>query len=343
MQGTTHLSAGTAIWLRIIQAKLSVFKHLPSFTFDLYSAVMGMTGLGLIWRAAAGTYALPAWPGETSLALAMAVFMVLTITQIVRLLICREAVLAEWRSRAGKNFFCAATISGFLLATGLLPYSITLARLLWVTAVCAQLLFLLSTFRRWVIDPLEAHEINPAWLIPMVGNASPAFAGVELGYPGLSKMLLFSAILCWALFMPLILWRIVFVRPATPQKAMPGLAIMVSAPAVIAVGLYCIYSGVNEAVEFMAWTALFFALILLSLWRRMLPEAFSRAWWGFTFPSTALASALIRIDGAATTPLNHSLALAALTFATCIVLLVIGLTLKQWIRANRWKKYAKPV
>lgn len=86
----------------------------------------------------------------------------------------------------------------------------------------------------------------------MVGNASPAFAGVDLGFPGLSKMLLFSALLCWALFMPLILWRIVFVRPVTPQKAMPGLAIMVSAPAVIAVGLYCIYGGMNDVIEFMA-------------------------------------------------------------------------------------------
>ncbi|MBO2029577.1 hypothetical protein J4734_23900 [Klebsiella pneumoniae] len=66
--------------------------------------------------------------------------------------------------------------------------------------------------------------------------------------------------------MPLILWRIVFVRPVTPQKAMPGLAaIMVSAPAVIAVGLYCIYGGMNDVIEFMARTALFFAIVLISL------------------------------------------------------------------------------
>lgn len=314
-----------------------------SVSFDLYSAVMGITGLGLVWRAAAMSWSVPTWPGETFLALGMSVFLVLTVIQLLRLVFCRQAILAEWHSRASKNFFCAATISGFLLAMGLLPYSFMLARVLWVIAVCAQILFLLCTFRRWVIDELEAYEISPVWLIPMVGNASPAFAGISLGFPGLSKMLLFSAILCWALFMPLILWRIVFVRPTTTQKAMPGLAIMVSAPAVMAVALYCVYGGTNDAVEFMAWAALFFAIVLVSLWRRMVPNTFSRAWWGFTFPSTALASALIRVDGAVATPLNHTLALVAVVLASCVVCSIICLTLRQTIIAPMREKHEKRI
>ncbi len=33
-------------------------------SFDLYSSVMGITGLGLVWRAAAKTYDVSALPGE---------------------------------------------------------------------------------------------------------------------------------------------------------------------------------------------------------------------------------------------------------------------------------------
>lgn len=226
---------------------------------------------------------------------------------------------------------------------GLLPYSIVLAKMLWITGVIAQIYFLTCTFRRWIIDKFETHEISPVWLIPMVGNASPAFAGVDLGFPGLSKMLLFSAILCWALFMPLILWRIIFVCPVTPLKAMPGLAIMVSAPAVIAVALYCVYLGVNDAVEFMAWTALFFAVVLISLWRRMVPDTFSKAWWGFTFPATALASSLIRVDRATMSPLNHALAVTALIFATCVVCSIIFLTLRQTLLTVRGCRNAEQI
>lgn len=193
-------------------------EKLQTVSFDLYSSVMGITGLGLVWRAAAKTYDVTTLPGEVFLASGLAVFLILTSIQFLRLIFCRQAILAEWQSRASKNFFCAATISGFLLAMGLLPYSIQLAKVLWIAAVTAQIFFLTCTFRRWLIDLLDTHEISPVWLIPMVGNASPAFAGVDLGFPGLSKMLLFSALLCWALFMPLILWRIVFVRPVTPQK-----------------------------------------------------------------------------------------------------------------------------
>ncbi|MFH2226641.1 hypothetical protein [Klebsiella pneumoniae] len=37
-------------------------------SFDLYSSVMGITGLGLVWRAAAKTYDVSALPGEVFLA-----------------------------------------------------------------------------------------------------------------------------------------------------------------------------------------------------------------------------------------------------------------------------------
>lgn len=300
---------------------MQIYMKISSVSFDLFSSVMGITGLGLAWRIASVTYAIPAWPGETLIATGLLTFFILILCQLLRLVRWHSPLRDEWRSRSRRNFFCAATISGFLLSSGVMPYSLKAACLLWIAAMCAQLFFLVCTFRRWVIDELEVHEISPVWLIPMVGNASPSFAGLALGFPGISKMMLFSAILCWALFMPLILWRIVFVRPSTPFTAMPGLAIMVSAPAVISVALTTLYGGMTEAALFMAWTALFFAIILLSLWRRMVPP-FTRGWWGFTFPSTALASALIRVDSAQPSFLNHLLALGAITFASLIVCFV---------------------
>ncbi|HFZ1670287.1 TPA: family 1 glycosylhydrolase [Klebsiella pneumoniae] len=42
-------------------------------SFDLYSSVMGITGLGLVWRAAAKTYDVSALPGEVFLATGLAV------------------------------------------------------------------------------------------------------------------------------------------------------------------------------------------------------------------------------------------------------------------------------
>lgn len=69
-------------------------------SFDLYSSVMGITGLGLVWRAAAKTYDVSALPGEVFLATGLAVFLVLTGIQLLRLVFCRQIILAEWHSRA---------------------------------------------------------------------------------------------------------------------------------------------------------------------------------------------------------------------------------------------------
>lgn len=301
---------------------------------------MGITGLGLVWRAAAKTYDVSALPGEVFLATGLAVFLVLTGIQLLRLVFAVRLSLQNGIHVPVRTFLCCHNFR-FSARNGTATLQYPAGEGALDSGRRRPDFFLTCTFRRWLIDQLDTHEISPVWLIPMVGNASPAFAGVDLGFPGLSKMLLFSALLCWALFMPLILWRIVFVRPVTPQKAMPGLAIMVSAPAVIAVGLYCIYGGMNDVIEFMAWTALFFAIVLISLWRRMIPDTFGRIWWGFTFPSTALASALIRVDAASMTTLNHTLALAALTFATFVVCSIIVMTVRQSLLTLCWGRHAK--
>ena len=62
-------------------------------SFDLYSSVMGITGLGLVWRAAAKTYDVSALPGEVFLATGLAVFLVLTGIQLLRLVFCRQRQL----------------------------------------------------------------------------------------------------------------------------------------------------------------------------------------------------------------------------------------------------------
>ncbi len=103
---------------------------------------------------------------------------------------------------------------------GLLPYSILLAKVLWIAAVAAQI-FSSRVHSAAGLSISSIREISPVWLIPMVATLS-GFRGRGFGFPGLSKMLLFSALLCWSAFMPLILWRIVFVRPVTRRRPCPA-------------------------------------------------------------------------------------------------------------------------
>lgn len=291
-------------------------------SYDLFSVVMGITGLGLAWRSAASEFGVPAQAGESLLCLGLGIFIVLILLQVVRLTYAVKYVIQEWQNPSRRNFFCAATISGALLSQALLPYSHIAAACLWTVAVCAQVVFLGFMLRHWFLEEVSHNELSPAWLIPMVGNASPSFAGVTLGYAPFCKILLTSAVLCWAVFLPLILYRIIFVSPKISAPAMPGLAILVSAPAVIAIAVYNVAGEANGWVDCLAWTSLFFAVVVFSLGKRLVTSTFSRQWWAFTFPSTALASSLIRVYHADANDLNLALALTSLGVSTLIVIYV---------------------
>lgn len=297
---------------------------------------MGITGLGLAWRSAALEFGLPQRVGELVLSIGLGIFVVLILVQVVRLTCALKYVIDEWKNASRRNFFCAATISGALLSQALLPYSNIAATCLWILAVCAQIVFLGFMLRHWFLEEVSHNELSPAWLIPMVGNASPSFAGVTLGYAAFCKILLTSALLCWAMFLPLILYRIIFVSPKISAAAMPGLAILVSAPAVIAIAVYNFAGEANVFVEFLAWTSLFFAVVVFSLGRRLVTSAFSRQWWAFTFPSTALASSLIRVYHTDANDLNLALALTSLGISTVIVIYVgyRSITSNTWIASR---------
>ncbi|MCY1268124.1 C4-dicarboxylate transporter/malic acid transport protein [compost metagenome] len=142
---------------------------------------MGLAGLGLAWRVAAQNLAAPAMLGEVVLALALDVFVLLISSQIFRVVVAPVELITEWSNLARRNFFCAATISSSLLSLGLLPYSRRAAECLWIAGVTPQLVFFVLIIRRWFLEEVNLSELNPAWLIPMVGNASPSFAGVSLG------------------------------------------------------------------------------------------------------------------------------------------------------------------
>jgi tellurite resistance protein len=304
-------------------------RFLQHTRFDLFTSTMGTIGLGLAWRIASIAFRCPHIIGETILFAGGALYCVLLAMQLVRLCVCPNTLVDEWRSSAQFVFFSAATISGSLLAAAALPYSTALAKFIWWPTTTAQLVLLVASMRRWMTTTHHVSEAGPTWLIPMVGNASPAFAGVALGYEDLSRAMLISAIACWFAFQPIILFRLCFAEPRIAVRALPGLKILVSAPAVIAIALSIILGDGNLLSEFWTYCSLFFALCIASLGRRLWEASFSRSWWGFTFPMTALCSALIRLYQARPTAFTATLAVGSLIVATGVVTIVTAAAVRH--------------
>lgn len=268
---------------------------LEKIRFDLYSSVMGITGLGLAWRFAAQYFQISGLIGTSLIWLGFSIYILLNILNILRAVIKPALIIQEWRHPDQFNFIPTVTIAGSLLACGVLPYSKILASIIWLPTVLFQIILIITALRRWLIEPVQITQITPVWLIPMVGNASPCFAGVALGYGSLSFALLMSALVCWILFTPLIIGRLILHKPERNIPLAPSVAIIVSAPAVIAIGFsnYPEISGIF--IYILAYAALMFAIVLISLGKYFIIREFSRSLWAFTFPASALASSLFRV------------------------------------------------
>jgi tellurite resistance protein len=229
-----------------------------------------------------------------------------------------------------------------LVAAAILPHAPSVALFFWTIGTSGQFVLFLTLFGRWIAEPTEMKHATPAWLILMVGNATATLAGVPLGFHETSWFLLAVGLVSWIAFLPLLLYRLIFCEDKLPQRLAPSLTIFVSSPAVGCLSWLQLTGRVDAVYRFNLFTALFFTLLVLRLWQlavRALPV--SVTWWAYTFPSAALASALIRYCEHVPGIGERLLAWAGLALTT-IVVAGVGLislrdcSLRLWLAVHSW-------
>jgi tellurite resistance protein len=284
-----------------------------------FSSVMGICGLGLCWRVAAQVLSAPQAIGEGLIALAAALFVVLGTIYILKLLNAPDAVAAEFRNPATSSQFASLTIALLLLAAGILPYAPQSALAIWSAAAAGECLLLLALLARWISEPTDLGNSSPGWLMPIVGNGTAAFAGVPLGFPEISWFLFAVALGLGLTFLPLVLNRLIFHHEPLPGRLAPTLALLVATPAVLCLAWLQLTGRVDETYRIILFTALFFALLVLRLWRLAAQSPVSVVWWTYTFPSAAFATAVVRYRQQVPGPGPAVLAWSALGMASVVV------------------------
>jgi tellurite resistance protein len=307
-----------------------------------FSSVMGICGLGLSWRAAGQVLAAPRAIGEWLIAIGVMLFIALSALYILKTLRGSGDVAAEFRDPSSASNFGCITVAVVLVAAAILPHAPSVALFFWTIGTSGQFVLFLTLFGRWIAEPTEMKHATPAWLILMVGNATATLAGVPLGFHETSWFLLAVGLVSWIAFLPLLLYRLIFCEDKLPQRLAPSLTIFVSSPAVGCLSWLQLTGRVDAVYRFNLFTALFFTLLVLRLWQlavRALPV--SVTWWAYTFPSAALASALIRYCEHVPGIGERLLAWAGLALTT-IVVAGVGLislrdcSLRLWLAVHSW-------
>ncbi len=300
----------------------------------VFASVMGIAGLGLAWRAAASVIGVPPAIGEVLLALAALLFVILAAAYAIKSIRATSLVRAEYADAATSSNFGTIVIAISLLAAGAVPYSTALATVLWIIAVVSGAGLLVTLLGTWIAEPVQTAKITPAWFIPVVGNATTAYAGTALGHDEVAWASFALAVIFWLTLQPLVFYRLIFAEPLPPRAA-PTLGVLVSSPAVLGSAWFELTGGGGPVFAILLFAALFLTLLVVRLWHLTRGMGFSITAWGYTFPAAALAGTLVHYHLSVPGPISAILAQLGLAAATAIVAFVAARSLRSLTTFSR--------
>lgn len=268
---------------------------LRNLPVNLFAAVMGLSGLALAWRFAHDSLGVPAVIGEGIGFLALAVFAIIAVGYVTKLLKHRDAVMAEFRHPVASNFFGTIVISILLISAVVGPYNAPAAQAIWTAGVLATFSLCFVAVSRLLNGQVDASHAIPAMLIPGVATLDIPVTGGHMPMAWAAEInLLASAVgsVLALLFMCMIVSRLVHRDPLAPAMT-PSLMILL---APFAVGCLA-YSNLVGCIDNFAGLLFYFAVFMCAV---VAPKVFrpsikfSPAWWAISFPLAALVNAALR-------------------------------------------------
>jgi tellurite resistance protein len=291
----------------------------------IFASVMGVTAVGLCWRAATPAAGVPAAIGEGLLGLGALHFVLAATLYGAKLARHRDAVVADACHPVRGGFLGLISISLLLVAKATMPWSGAVGLALGVAGMLYNVAVTVFLFARWIARDHGPEHLAPTWLIPAVANLLVPFVGLGALPSDVAWFFFAVGIVGWLPLLPVVLGRL-YQGPALPEKLRPTIYIMVAPPAVA----FLSYSGLVGALDGIArilfYTALALMLLMLALAAWLARPPFALSWWAFTMPSAAVILATFRYDALTDNAVLRGLALIALLAVTALVVFVAART-----------------
>jgi tellurite resistance protein len=309
-----------------------------------FAMVMGLSGLSLAWTKFSHVTEL-SYAQDFALAfgaLAALVFVVLALGLLRKQIQQPEKLIEEWNHPVKSSFFGAISVGVCLLSAVIFNYSPTIAEFVWFFGAALHLIAMLAVLNAWVHrESLQVSHACPVWFIPAVGNVVIPLGGVKLGYIEISWFFFSVGLIFWLVLLSLVMYRLMFVQPPLPDRLKPTMAIFL-APPTLAFSSWVALTSQNgsqpldPAGHILIAIGLFFAIFLLTQFKKFAKLPFFMSWWAYSFPSASFTVALFNY--AQFSPVAIYLAYASIVFTTILIsglvvrtLLAIKMKDPQWV------------
>lgn len=310
------------------------FDYLP---VGLFGSVMGLTGLSVVWKGMHSVFGAPAWVAQLCAALAVVAFVLITAAYALKLVSSFGKVLEELRHPVKVNMFATFWVSLLLLPLVVAPYSLLIARVLWIVGAIGMTILAFYIIDRWLTKSHTLSQVSPAWNLPVVGLLDLPLAVPHLSLPqGELLMLAGTAI---GLFFAVPMFTIIFSRlifePPLPDALQPTMMIMV-APFAVGMSVYVATTGHADMFAKSLFALTLFLLVVLFGRLRFLPYCcpFRFAWWALSFPLAASAIAAVKFFEIQGGWLAEGIAVALVAASTVVIVWLLGRTLIGVLRGE---------
>jgi tellurite resistance protein len=298
-----------------------------------FAMVMGLSGLSLAWTKFAHVAQL-SYAQHFALLfglLALLVFIVLALGLIRKQIEAPQKLIEEWGHPVKSSFFGAISVGICLLSAVIYTYSPRIAEFVWVFGASLHLLAILAVLNAWVHrDTMQASHACPVWFIPAVGNVVIPLGGVKLGYIETSWFFFGVGLIFWLVLLSLVMYRLMFVQPALPDRLKPTMAIFLAPPTVAFSSWLALTSqngdhALDSFGHLLIAIGFFFAFFLITQFRKFAKLPFFMSWWAYSFPSASFTIAAFNY--ALFTPESIYVAYVSLVFTTVLILGLFARTL----------------
>jgi tellurite resistance protein len=308
-------------------------RRLPLIPASYFGIVLGLGGLATSWRVAHAAWAAPAAIGDGLFVVAGAAWFVVTGLYIWKWVVAVEVALAEAGHPVQCCFIGLGGVATLVMAQGALPFSRSVAELLFVIGATFTLGFgLWRTGLLWQ-GQRETEATTPILLLPVVaGGFVTATVTGALGWHDWAALAFGGAFFSWLAIESVVLHRL-YTATTLPPALRPTLGIQLAPPAVGALAYLATGSDPSSLIpKALVGYALLQAMLLVRMWRWIAVQPFAPSYWAITFGVTALPAALIKISMSSTTHAFADIALPLFVVSNLVVAIIAFRTVGLFLR-----------
>jgi tellurite resistance protein len=256
-----------------------------------FAMVMGYAGFSISLQQAEQVLGYRAGISVFLVVCTLIIFSLLTILYATKTCLCFPDVRLEFSDPIDLHLFPTFSISLLLLATMISRLAPTWAIALFLAGASLHFLLTIVVIDLWFNHAhFDVVHVNPAWLIPAVGNMLVAIAGVNLGFSELSWFFFSIGIVFWIVLLPIVTARLLF-GPKLSEQFAPTLFILLAPPAVSFITYVTLAGVLDSLARIFYYFALFTGLFLVVQVPRLVRLQFFLSWWAYSFPLAAMTVA----------------------------------------------------